>query len=388
MVSEPMEPETIRILLIEDERDAYLITQGMLDQLDQPGIVLDWVATFEEGKAALEADSHDLYLLDYVLDERTALDLLRELDSEKCRSPVIMLTGRGDFTVDVEAMQLGVADYLDKATVDPELLERTIRYALDRQKSQRALEESEERHRSLFDHLPVGLFRCTPEGGFIDANPTLVRLLGYPDQETLEGSYAAGFYVGPSDRSHFLGALDRLGVVRGFETQLTRRDGQTLKLRTTARVHRDASGQVAYVEGAVEDVTESWPTVGFYLDAARFQRMFRAGPVSLIIVGIDGAIQDANPAFLSVSGYEVGELIQTRFADLWAEEDQAIIRQDLAALGVGSEESSEGRRQFRSHQGNLLTAHVTMASVRDWDDNPHHVLVMIENIAEKKSAKG
>ncbi len=383
-----MEPETIRILLIEDEEEAYRITQGMLDQLDQPETALDWVTTFEEGKAALEADTHDLYLLDYILDGRTALELLRELDSEKRRSPVIMLTGKGDFTVDVEAMRLGVADYLDKATVNPELLERTIRYTLDRQKSQRALEESEERHRSMFEHLPIGLFRCTPEGGFIDANPTLVRLLGYPDQETLEGKYAAGFYVGASDRSHFLAALDRLGVVRGFETQITGRDGQTLKLRTTARVHRDASGQVAYVEGAVEDVTESWPTVGFYLDAARFQRMFRVGPTGVIIVGIDGAIQDANPAFLSVSGYEVGELIQTLFADLWAEEDQAIIRQDLAALGVGSEERSEGTRQFRSHQGNLLTAHVTMASVRDWDGNPHHVLVMIENIAEKKSAKG
>ena len=383
-----MEPKTIRILLIEDEEEAYRITQGMLDQLDQPETTLDWVTTFEQGKAALDADTHDLYLLDYILDGRTALELLRELDSEKRRSPVIMLTGKGDFTVDVEAMQLGVADYLDKASVNPELLERTIRYALDRQKSQQALEESEERHRSMFDHLPIGLFRCTPEGGFIDANPTLVRLLGYPDQETLEGNYAAGFYVGASDRSHFLAALDRLGVVRGFETQITGRDGQTLKLRTTARVHRDASGQVAYVEGAVEDVTESWPTVGFYLDAARFQRMFRVGPTGVIIVGIDGAIQDANPAFLSVSGYEVGELIQTLFADLWAEEDQAIIRQDLAALGVGSEERSEGTRRFRSHQGDLLTARVTMASVRDWDDNPHHVLVMIENIAEKKSAKG
>ena len=383
-----MEPKTIRILLIEDEKEAYLITQGMLDQLDRPEIDLDWVATFDEGKAALEADAHDLYLLDYILDGRTGLDLLRELNRGKSRSPVIMLTGKGDFTVDVEAMQLGVADYLDKASVDAELLERTIRYALDRQESQRALEESEERHRSMFDHLPIGLFRCTPEGGFIDANPTLVRLLGYPDQETLEGSYAAGFYVGASDRSHFLASLDRLGVVRGFETQITGRDGQTLKLRTTARVHRDASGQVAYLEGAVEDVTGSWPTVGFYLDAARFQRMFRVGPISLIIVGIDGAIQDANPAFLSLSGYEVGELIQTRFVDLWAEEDQAIIRQDLAALGVGSEERSEGTRRFRSHQGDLLKAHVTMASVRDWDDNPHHVLVMIENIVEKKSAKG
>ena len=202
-----MDPTPIRILLIDDDEEDYVITRGMLDQLDQQHISLEWVATYAEGKEALEADDHDLYLLDYILDERTGLDLLRELDQETCRSPVIMLTGKGNFTVDVDAMRLGVADYLDKATVDPELLERTVRYVLDRLKSQRALQESEERHRSMFDHLPIGLFRCTPEGGFIDANPTLVRLLGYPDPEMLEGTYAAGFYVGPSDRSHFLAAL-------------------------------------------------------------------------------------------------------------------------------------------------------------------------------------
>jgi PAS domain S-box-containing protein len=311
--------------------------------------------------------------------------MLREVRPGKLRSPVIMLTGKGDFSVDVEAMQLGIADYLDKANVGPDLMERTIRYALDRQESQRALQESEERYRSMFEHLPVGLFRCTPEGGHLDANPALVRLLGYPDPETLEETYAKGFYVGAKDRSHFLAALDRLGVVQGFETQLEGRDGRTLKLRTTARVHRDAGGGVAYVEGAVEDVTDEWPTVGFYLDAARFQGMFRAGPVGLIMVGVDGVIQDANPAFLRVSGYEVGELIQTRFADLWCDEDQIGISQELAALSAGQDDRAEGAHRFRHRRGDVLPAYVTMVLIQDWDDIPHHVLVMMENRAEGKA---
>jgi len=383
-----MEHETIRILLIDDDRADFLITEAMLNQIDQPRIALDWVSTFEEGKAALEADAYDLYLLDYMLDEQTGLDMLRQVGRDELRSPVIMLTGKGSVSVDVEAMHLGVADYLTKGNVDPELAERTIRFALDRQASQRELQRSEERHRGMFDNLPFGLFRCTPEGGFIDANPALVRLLGYPDLETLKGVYAAGFYVDPKDRSHFLAALGRLGIVSGFETQLEGRDGRKLKLRTTARVHRDAGGQVAYVEGAVEDMTDAWPTVGFYLDAARFQRMFRAGPVGLIIIGIDGLIQDANPIFLTVSGYEVGELIQTSFVDLWAEEDQASTRQDVTAMCAGRAERSEGARRFRSHQGKTVSAYVTMALIRDWDDAPDHILVMVEHVAEKKAVNG
>jgi PAS domain S-box-containing protein len=375
-----MKPETIRILMIDDEQGDFLVTKGILSQIDVWEISLDWAPTFADGKVAIETGEHDLYLLDYVLDERTGLDMLGELGRFGLRSPVIMLTGKGNFSVDVEAMQLGVADYLSKQDLNPELVERSIRYALDRHKSQRALKESEERLRGMFDHLPVGLFRCTSHGGFIDANPTLIRLLGYPGPESLE-RYAEGFYVGPSDRSHFLAALDRMGVVQGFETQLEGRDGRILKLRTTARVHRDASGEVVYVEGAVEDVTDAWPTVGFYMDATRFQQMFKSGPFGMIIFGIDGAVQNANPVFLRAGGYEVGELIETPFLDLWCDEDQDLVRRDVATLGLEQDESAAERRRFRHRCGDLLEAEVSMTLIRDWDGNPHHVLVMMETIA-------
>jgi PAS domain S-box-containing protein len=377
--------ESVRILLIDDDEQAFLATREMLTQVDAARFVLDWVATYDEGKAALESGDYDLYLLDYVLDEGTGLDMLRELGPVELRTPVIMLTGKGDFSVDVEAMQLGIADYLDKGSTDPELLERTVRFALDRHEARRALAESEARHRSMFDHLPIGLFRCTPTGGHLDANPALVRLLGYPDREKLE-TYAQGFYVGSDDRAHFQAALERLGVVHGFETRLEGRDGRPLKLRTAARVHRDATGEIAYVEGAVEDVTDAWPTVGYYLDAARFQRMFTSGPMGLIAVGIDGVIQNANPCFLRESGYEVGELIETQFTDLWSEEDQNEVRQQLAALGSGRDERSEGVRRFRHRDGSLLSASVTMMLIPDWDETPHHVLVMVADAAPDTAA--
>ena len=383
-IEEPMTSDAVQILMIDDDRADYLVTESLLNQFDGWQISLDWASTFEEGKVALEAGVHDLYLLDYMLDERTGLDMLREVGRAKLHSPVIMLTGKGNFKVDLEAMQLGVADYLNKTKLDVELAECTIRYALDRHESQRALEQSEARYRGIFDSLPIGLFRCTPEGGFMDANPALVRLLGYPDPEMLKGVYAPGFYFDPRDRKHFLEALELLGVVRAFETQLQRRDGRTLRLRTTARVHRDPSGQVAYVEGAVEDVTDTWPTVGFYSDAARFRRMFQAGPTGLIVVGVDGVIQDANPVFLRLSRYEVGELNQTRFADLWCDEDKASLLRDVGVLGAGGEDGLAGTRQLRDRRGDLILTRVTLALIRDWDDHPDHILVAIEPVVERR----
>lgn len=104
---------------------------------------------------------------------------------------MIMLTGRGNLHVDVGAMKAGASDYLVKGKVDPDLLERLIRYGRERVRAEEALRDSEERHRGMFDHLPIGLYRTSPEGEFLDANPALVRILGYPDPKALQERYAA-----------------------------------------------------------------------------------------------------------------------------------------------------------------------------------------------------
>ena len=116
--------------------------------------------------------------------------------------------------------------------------------------------------------------------------------------------------------------------------------------------------------------------------------MFHAGPLGVMTVGGDGAIQDANPVFLRASGYEVGELMLTQFSDLWCDEDQTAMRQNVTALDTESDDRSAGVRRFRSRSGNLLSASVTFALIRDWDENPHHFLVMMEGIAPLGSEPG
>ena len=242
-----MSRETIRALLVDDDQGDFAVTRAMMQQIPRPKIELDWVATFEEGRDALALDEYDVYIVDYFLEDRTGLDLLREAGRRQLQSPVIMLTWRGSHQVDLEAMQAGAADYLVKGEIGPAELELSIRYALDRVEALTALRESEERHRGMFDHLPIGVYRCTPQGGFLDANPALVRILGYPDPATLEKSYASNFYVSPADQEHFKSRLNQFGLVRGLETQLRCVDGRQIRLRNTARIQRGPDGEVTYV---------------------------------------------------------------------------------------------------------------------------------------------
>jgi PAS domain S-box-containing protein len=128
--------------------------------------------------------------------------------------------------------------------------------ALARQRSDRALRESEGRYRTLFENAPVGIYRTTPEGQTLAANPAFLRLLGYSSFEELA---ASDLNIECSDhgypRKRFQELMERHREVTGLEGAWRRRDGSIVHVRENARVFRDDSGRVLYYEGTVEDIT-------------------------------------------------------------------------------------------------------------------------------------
>ena len=122
--------------------------------------------------------------------------------------------------------------------------------------SEHALRESEQRYRGLFDGVPVGIFRTTPEGRTIDANDALVKLLGFNNRDEMYATPVMETYLDPQDRLRWTEHLEREGVVEDYETRLVRRDGGPIWVRITARVVRDEQGAPLYYEGVLVDVTE------------------------------------------------------------------------------------------------------------------------------------
>ncbi len=128
-----MDDRPIRALLVDDDEDDFVVTRDMLAESTRGSAVkLDWVSTYEEGLDVICRAEHDVYLIDYRLGGRSGLDLLRAAMEEGCRAPVIVLTGQGDHDIDVMAMEAGATDYLVKGQVDAALLERSLRYAIER----------------------------------------------------------------------------------------------------------------------------------------------------------------------------------------------------------------------------------------------------------------
>lgn len=118
------------ILLIDDDRMQFRLTQAQFDQFAAGNFVLEWAATYEDGLERLLGGRYDACLLDYQLGERDGLRLIREAVTCGCHTPIIFLTAETARRVDEEAMNAGALDYLVKGEITPRALERSLRYAL------------------------------------------------------------------------------------------------------------------------------------------------------------------------------------------------------------------------------------------------------------------
>ena len=135
--------EVVRVLLVDDDEDEYFITRDLFAEIDR-GYELTWVSTYDEARDKMLDASYDAYLVDYHLGAQTGLELLRDVKAAGCRAPILILTGAGDRSIDLDAMEAGAADYLDKSELSAALLERSLRYAIERHRSEEKLERSNE----------------------------------------------------------------------------------------------------------------------------------------------------------------------------------------------------------------------------------------------------
>jgi PAS domain S-box-containing protein len=179
--------DRLRILLVEDDEDDYVLTRSMLraDGRTNFDVDVDWEQSYPTALSAAQTGVHDLYLVDYRLGERTGLDLVREAWGADPPAPVILLTGQDDYEVDLEATELGVTDYLVKGTIDAPSLERTIRYAIRQHRAMLELRRGEERWRTLLTHIQAIVILVDPNGVVSYTSPSVTRWLGYEAEELL-----------------------------------------------------------------------------------------------------------------------------------------------------------------------------------------------------------
>lgn len=122
----------IRVLLVDDDEDDYLIIKRTFAQIPHEPFILTWSNNFDEAKELVKSKDYDIFLIDYRLGAHTGLELLEIAAPSKRPEPFLLLTGVGDTTIELQSIQLAAADYLVKGSLDVNSLSRSLYYALGR----------------------------------------------------------------------------------------------------------------------------------------------------------------------------------------------------------------------------------------------------------------
>jgi diguanylate cyclase (GGDEF)-like protein/PAS domain S-box-containing protein len=180
-----MNNSPIKVLLIDDDEEDYILTRYIFNEFKENQFNLDWISNFEEGLEALNDGSYDIYLVDYRLGERTGLELLQAAINKGCSAPIILLTGQGDQEIDFQAMQAGAADYLVKSELAAPLLERVIRYSVKHARSLEDIQNSEAKFRSVIQSASDAILLANEQGKITLWNKAAEKTFGYSEDEIL-----------------------------------------------------------------------------------------------------------------------------------------------------------------------------------------------------------
>ncbi|HKV41248.1 MAG TPA: PAS domain S-box protein, partial [Blastocatellia bacterium] len=342
----------IRVLLIDDDEDDYVITRDLLEDSPESEFELGWVSAYGAGLDAILKSEHDVYLLDYSLGEHSGLDLLREVSRRDLRAPIILLTGQGDHEVDLDAMKAGAADYLVKGQIGGPLLERSIRYAIERTKTLAAVRNSEEQYRLLFRTNPVPMWVYQVSTlAFLSVNNAAIRCYGFSEQEFLSMRV-----VDILCEKEMTGSLDDLstGVPENGIVRITRhrkKDGTIIDVEAIA--HDVPIGEATARLVMASDITERKRAEQALRDSEEYFRSLIENALDLInIIDTDGRILYQSPSCERVMGYSPSELAGKSLYDFVHSGDLEIVSAAISKIRMnpGSAEAFE----FRFKHGNGL----------------------------------
>lgn len=139
-----MEPPPVKVLLVEDSPSDAALLREALNQTGAGGFQISLAESWAQAADHLRQDHFDVLLLDLSLPDSTGRDSFLRARAAAPHLPILVLTGVADETVALEALRLGIQDYLVKGQTDGRQTARAIHYAIERKRIEEALQQAEE----------------------------------------------------------------------------------------------------------------------------------------------------------------------------------------------------------------------------------------------------
>jgi PAS domain S-box-containing protein len=249
-----MVKEEIKILLIEDDEDDAFLVQEFLSDVKNFVCVLDWEPNPERGKQKILEGTYDLFLIDFYLGKSTGLSIIDFIQANQILTPAILLTGRNDAQIDVDASMAGAFDYLVKGDLRPDILERSIRYSIKQGRIIRELDEKEKKYRSLFERSLDCIFLANNEFRMLEMNDAFLKFLGYRGTSQVK-PHLKDIFANPEDFELCMEQLKSKEAIKDFEvTLLTSENDPRTCLFNCVFIPNQADDFCCY-QGIIRDLT-------------------------------------------------------------------------------------------------------------------------------------
>lgn len=244
----------LHVVLVDDNPDdREIVARHLLREF--PELRITHVALPEDFEAVLKECDFDILITDYQLHWTDGLSILKRVKSCCPDRPVIMFTGTGSEEVAVEAMKAGLDDYVIKTARHLPRLVASVRAAIEREEERVKAREIEQRYQQLFTSLPVGVFRASIDGRWMDANPMMLKILKVESFDALSHHSFWHLFANAPDREEAFRQLFENGKLALPQVLLRSLDGSTFWGRMDAALTRDVSGNLRWIDGVLMDVT-------------------------------------------------------------------------------------------------------------------------------------
>ncbi len=260
----------------------------------------------------------------------------------------------------------------------------------ERKLSEEALRESEEKYKTIFNNAPLGIFRSTPGGRFIEVNPALAEMLGYDSPETVLQeiqSIAEQVYVRPDERQPIVTEHFKGKNLTHHVNHYRRASGEEFIANLYLTTIRDDSGEILYLEGIVEDITDLRESKKKLQQSEElFRTLFDQAAVGVARVEPGGKLIMVNSRFCEITGYTGEELSRMNFQDITHPEDFHIDDENISRVMAGEIDSFEIEKRYIHKKGYPVWIRLYSNVIRDDAGAVKYAIASIVDISKQKEA--
>ncbi len=342
-----------QVLLVEDNELYSRMLHDSLQGASYPGFRLHNVQTLDDAKRALHGLAFDVILLDLALPDSQGLETFTELHKASPSVPIIVLTATEDENMALEAVHLGAQEYLVKGQVDPKMLIRVMRYAIERKQAEQELREREEFFRLITENVSDLIAVLDKSGKRLYNSPSYKGLIGDPKGKQGSDSFVE---IHPDDRDKVHAIFQQTlqtGQGQRTEYRFVLSDGSVRFVESVGNVIRDSAGQNAKVVVVSRDMTDQKIALERLRDSETlYHSLVESLPQTIFRKDLDGRFTFVNNRFCSavkksaqeVLGCTDFDFFPKELAEKYREDDLQVMRSGQILETIEQNEPSPGKR--------------------------------------------